>query len=1025
MEETERPAPSGPTGATGPVGPSGASGASAAKSVSHTGLSAETMAVLPLSNSTREDLSTDALLTAAPRLTFGGSEVPALGGIALLSKLGQGGMGAVYFGVHPRLRMEVAVKVLPFHLASQQPQMVQRFFREGQIAARVKSPHLVGVIDVNEEKGLFYLVMEYIDGISAGGLIRKIRKENADSRGLPETTALDLCIAATQGLICAHDNSIIHRDIKPDNILIPKDKNGEPQVTHAKLADLGLARIDDGDSSLTGAQSTMGTPGFMAPEQANDAKSAGKPADVFSMGATLYALLSGLPPFQETTSLATILAAIQKPHIPLTKYRADITLATQEIIDRSLAKDPGVRYADASELLVALQNARDALASPALPSKVVRGPARTSPALEPTLIGSAAGGPKDGLQDGTKPPSSSLITNVNVPPPASPPKRKSGVLTLVGVLAGIPLLIALGWFGFNALNGKPAEPATPQTPAQIPVTPNPDDENALADKKAKEEKDRKDAEDAAKKRQAELEASMKRTAEQEATHKMLQEKALADAQAATAAVKKASDDQEKLRAALDAEKTARVERDRLSASATTAKDAADEARTQFDKRNEDVQMKETDLRNARGHGLAGMAAAEKAVMAAKESMREAGNALRRRDTEREKLRLDWQTASQNYNSKHDDRLKAEALAAASKDEVQAAQKTAADSVEKLRAFDGGTDSKPQSATTPPPVNPEQGPYKLYDGPYKVDTLSGQVHDAKRNKDLPLKVYYPLLGAADANTTFPVIVFSHGWLASRDNYEVLGRYWASHGYIVMHPTHDDSLALGKKDLKDLLENFDPYADPKALENRFQDIVLTLDSFGWLESKVPALKNHINSKQIGVGGHSLGAYTSQVIGGATVRFSREEGRESFEDKRADAILLLSPQGRGEGGLFDSSWNRFKKPMLLVTGTQDRGLKKQNAGWRKDPYDLCLPGDKYQLVMDGAKHGLGGISGAASTSQPKWLDTILGAEVPEQRDWVRMSSLAFWDAYLKNDATAKSWLGSSALKDLGAGKLTFEKR
>ncbi len=1015
MDETERPSAPSPT-------PKSAAPASS--------LTADTMAAMSLSKSTREDLSGDALLTTAPRIAFAGSDVPALGGIALLSKLGQGGMGAVYFGVHPRLRMEVAVKVLPFHLANQQPQLVQRFFREGQIAARVKSPHLVSVIDVNEEQGLFYLVMEYVDGVSAGGLIRKVRKENKQTRGLAETDALDLCIAATQGLACAHENGVIHRDIKPDNILIPKDKAGAPVLTHAKVADLGLARIDDGDSSLTGAQSTMGTPGFMAPEQANDAKSAGKPADVFSMGATLYALLSGAPPFQETTSLATILAAIQKPHIPLTNYRSDVTLPTQEIIDRSLAKDPAVRYADAAEMLVALQNARDALAGSALPSKVLRGP-KPSPALEATLInaGGTHGAAAVGGADPSKPPSSSLIDNIHVSPSAAPPQRGSGIPMLIGVLAGIPLLIALGWFGFNAFHAKSAEApqttstsagtATSATSTSTTATPDP---KLLADLIAKEARDADDT----KKRQAERDAGIKHTAEMEATRKMLQEKAVADAQTATAENKKVADDMERLRAATEAEKTAKTERDRLSTAYTSAKELADEAKAQLDKRNEELQAKENDKANTRGHGLVAMAAAERAVMSAKEAMREAANTARRRDTEREKIRLEWQSAQQTWNNRRDDRLKAEALAAASKEDAQAAQKTAADSAEKLKAFDAANGNGAQSpAVTNPPQSASQGPYKLFDGPYKVESVAGSVHDYHRSKDLPLKVYYPVVAAADT-ATFPVIVFSHGWLGSGDNYEVLGHYWASHGYIVMHPTHEDSLALsGKKELKELAENFDPYADQKALENRFQDVVLALDSFGWLESKVPALKNRINGKQIGVGGHSLGAYTAQVLGGAALRFSRDERKETFEDKRIDAVLLLSPQGRGEGGLYDSSWNHFSKPMLLVTGTQDKGFKKQAAGWRKDPYDLCLPGDKYQLVLEGAKHGLGGIAGSANAAQPKWLDLILGPEVADQRDDVRMTSLAFWDAYLKNDAIAKAWLNSSALKDLAPGKLTFEHR
>src|SRR5205823_4676117 len=162
------------------------------------------------------------LLANAPRIDTNGKATPALGGIPLLAKLGQGGMGAVYYGIHPRLQVAVAVKVLPFHLAQSQPDMIQRFFREAQIAARIKSSHLVNVLDVNEEKGLFYLIMEFVSGQSAGAHLRQIAKEGG--AGLPETTALEICIAATEGLAAAHAENVVHRDIKPDNIMLPKAK---------------------------------------------------------------------------------------------------------------------------------------------------------------------------------------------------------------------------------------------------------------------------------------------------------------------------------------------------------------------------------------------------------------------------------------------------------------------------------------------------------------------------------------------------------------------------------------------------------------------------------------------------------------------------------------------------------------------------------------------------------------------------------------------------------------------------------
>jgi len=313
-----------------------------------------------------QDLTTDILLLAAPRMAHSGKQVPALGGIPLLAKLGQGGMGAVYFGVHPRLQRDVAVKVLPFHLADKQPQLVQRFFREAQIAARVQSPHLVNVSDVNQEGGLFYLVMEYVSGVSAGAFLHRLRETG--QTGLPVSVALDICVAATEGLAAAHSKGVVHRDVKPDNILIPLTDaaaggapgSGALCFTDAKLADLGLARSDELGSSLTGSHDCMGTPGYMSPEQALDAKHVGKAADVFSMGATLYALLSGQAPFTGSALMKVLVATTDQPHTPIARLRPDVPAATAELLDRCLAKDPAHRFADGAALLQALRVCRAA-----------------------------------------------------------------------------------------------------------------------------------------------------------------------------------------------------------------------------------------------------------------------------------------------------------------------------------------------------------------------------------------------------------------------------------------------------------------------------------------------------------------------------------------------------------------------------------------------------------------------------------------------------------------------------------------
>ncbi|MGD0090686.1 MAG: bifunctional serine/threonine-protein kinase/formylglycine-generating enzyme family protein [Planctomycetota bacterium] len=308
------------------------------------------------------DLSADLLLSAAPRVSYEGLTVPAMGGIPLLFKLGQGGVGAVYFGIHPRTMQEVAVKVLAFHVAQREPEAIARFCREAQAAANIQSPHLVRVQDVNEEKGLYYLVMEYVAGVSANGCLKQAQRERLG--GLSEAVALDICIASTKGLAAAHKAGIIHRDVKPDNILIPRDQDsGQLLYREAKLADLGLARSEDSAYSATQSAIAMGTPGFMAPEQGLSARTAGKPADVFSTCATLYVLLAGKMPFLGETAIQVLVSTIQQPHLPLQQVCPTVSAATAALIDRCLAKEPERRYADAVELLEALMACRKALAA--------------------------------------------------------------------------------------------------------------------------------------------------------------------------------------------------------------------------------------------------------------------------------------------------------------------------------------------------------------------------------------------------------------------------------------------------------------------------------------------------------------------------------------------------------------------------------------------------------------------------------------------------------------------------------------
>lgn len=327
----------------------------------------------------------DPLLRQLPLKTFRGRPRPMLGGIPILGRLGQGGMGAVYYAEHPRLQLEVAVKVLSPELAAQYAELVQRFNQEAQLAARIKSPHLVGVLDVNEDAGLYYLVMEYVDGQSAEQWVRRL------PMAALETDVLDLGIAICTGLAAAHEAGVVHRDVKPSNFLIPYMHGARaPALRQAKLADLGIACLEDRVQTLTRASSPMGSPGYMAPEQVMDSAHATTASDIFGLGAALYALLArGQAPFMRATYGASLLAAIKEPHAPLRELRPDVSPATAALLDRCLAKAAAARHATGAELLDELRACRAALeAGPAeqlAQAERIRGAANRASALVPAV----------------------------------------------------------------------------------------------------------------------------------------------------------------------------------------------------------------------------------------------------------------------------------------------------------------------------------------------------------------------------------------------------------------------------------------------------------------------------------------------------------------------------------------------------------------------------------------------------------------------------------------------------------------
>lgn len=291
-----------------------------------------------------------------------------------------------------------------------------------------------------------------------------------------------------------------------------------------------------------------------------------------------------------------------------------------------------------------------------------------------------------------------------------------------------------------------------------------------------------------------------------------------------------------------------------------------------------------------------------------------------------------------------------------------------------------------------------------------------IKDPVRKKELPFKVYYPKTGGP-----YPVIVFSHGFGGNKDGFGPVGKHWASQGYVVIHPSHEDG--LGRKGGEGRNAGSDAagirgrlgglrsgISDTGNISGRVADLVLVLDKLEDLPSLAPGLKGKIDSKTIGVAGHSFGAYTAMLMGGVTTDFGKEKGK-SFLDKRVKCILPISAQGTGQQGLTEQSWEALRLPMMTITGTEDRGVGGQSVEWRKEPYKYSPVGDKYLIVIEGANHMSYG--GALR---------IRGGGVTEI---VNFCTTKYWDAYLKNSQEAKEYLQSGKLLKDFADKCTLDKK
>ena len=243
-------------------------------------------------------------------------------------------------------------------------------------------------------------------------------------------------------------------------------------------------------------------------------------------------------------------------------------------------------------------------------------------------------------------------------------------------------------------------------------------------------------------------------------------------------------------------------------------------------------------------------------------------------------------------------------------------------------------------------------YKLETGPLAVTEVSDIVlHDEKRNKDLHVRIFYPV-----QQGKYPVIVFSHGAGGSESCCESLTRHWATYGYITMQPTHDDSIAQ-RRDTGDDSLRFpqavrDALKKPALWESRPHDISFLLDSLPDLQKRIPGLMEKIDPSASALAGHSMGSYTAEAVAGALIDLPGHPASD-FSDPRAKAILCLSPQGPGQFGLSAHSFDKITLPFMGITGSLDSLGPQANAAWHKIPFERSESGDKYELFIEGANH------------------------------------------------------------------------
>lgn len=270
-----------------------------------------------------------------------------LGPYQIVTPLGEGGMAAVYKAYQAAMERYVALKILPRHFADD-PQFVARFEREAKLVAQLQHPHILPVFDYGQAEGYTYIVMPFVQG---GTLTASLT-----GQPLPLSRIRQVISQVGDALDYAHARGMIHRDVKPSNVLI--DERG-----NCLLTDFGLARIVEGSTDLTTSGTVMGTPAYMSPEQGSG-KKVGPRSDVYSLGIILYEMATGRVPFTAETPVAVIIKHIQDPLPPARSLNPALPEGVERVILKALSKSPEDRFRSAGELVSAIQAATPDILAP-------------------------------------------------------------------------------------------------------------------------------------------------------------------------------------------------------------------------------------------------------------------------------------------------------------------------------------------------------------------------------------------------------------------------------------------------------------------------------------------------------------------------------------------------------------------------------------------------------------------------------------------------------------------------------------